>query len=45
MVYMTVDGLMDKVNKHCRKYGYSYPKLAQQAIAEKLEREEQRENT
>jgi hypothetical protein len=41
MVYMTADGLMGKVTKHCQKYGLSYSKLAQMAIAEKLEREEQ----
>lgn len=43
MVYMTADGLMSKVTKHCQKYGLSYSKLAQLAIAEKLEREERRQ--
>src|SRR5919109_2429355 len=43
MVYLTVDGLMDKVNNYCKRYGYSYSKLAQMAIAEKLEREERKE--
>ena len=43
MVYITADGLMDKINKHCQKYGYSLSKLGQVAIAEKLEREERME--
>ena len=38
-VYMTANGLMDKVNQHCQKYGLSYSKFAQTAITEKLERE------
>src|SRR5215216_6027735 len=40
MVYLTIDGLSDKVNKYCKRYGISHSKLAQQAIVEKLEREE-----
>jgi hypothetical protein len=41
MTYLTADGLMDKVNRYCKRYGLSYSKLAQMSIAEKLEREEQ----
>jgi hypothetical protein len=42
-VYITADGLMDKVNRHCKKYGYSLSKLGQVAIAEKMDREEEKE--
>ena len=42
-VYVTANGLMDKVNQHCQKYGLSYSKFAQMAIAEKMEREEQQQ--
>jgi hypothetical protein len=39
MVYLTIDGLGDKVHKYCKRYGISHSKLAQQAIVEKLEKE------
>jgi hypothetical protein len=41
-VYLTKDGLMEETKEYCRRYGYSLSKLAQAALAEKMERERER---
>jgi hypothetical protein len=41
--YLTKDGLMEEVKRYCERYGYSFSKLAQAAIVEKMEREREKE--
>lgn len=42
MVYVTVDGVMEKAKEYCEKYGYTLSKLGLISVIEKLEREEQK---
>jgi hypothetical protein len=44
MVYLTVDGMMDRVREYCDRYGITMSKLGQMALIEYLERKETKNN-